>query len=132
MISLATKRYQSAASSVFAFSKTHDYVLTSFARQIHCEFKEICSLKHNSVLRSGHERMKIFSWEVVWEELNQMTPTLVKFLQKLFPKSNKMFLSCIYGVPFVSKFSVCDKKFTYLLLKMSKNQVICKSRTAIY
>ena len=35
-----------------------------------------------------------------------------------------------YGVPFVSKFS--DKKFTYLLLKMSKNQVICKSRTAIY
>lgn len=95
MISLATKRYQSAASSVFAFSKTHDYVLTSFARQIRCEFKEICSLKHNSVLRSGHETMKNFSWEVVWEELNQMTPTLVKFLQKLFPKSNKMFLSCI-------------------------------------
>ena len=35
-----------------------------------------------------------------------------------------------YGVPFVSKFS--DKKFTYLLLKISKNQAICKSRTAIY
>ena len=36
----------------------------------------------------------------------------------------------LYGVPFVSKFS--DKKFTYLLLKMTKNQAICKSRTAIY
>ena len=42
----------------------------------------------------------------------------------------KLLKSHTYGVPFVPKFS--DKKFTYLLLKMSKNQAICKSRTAIY
>ena len=40
-----------------------------------------------------------------------------------------LWLALEYGVPFVSKFS--DVKFTYLLLKMSKNQVICKSRTVI-
>ena len=43
----------------------------------------------------------------------------------------------MYGVPFVSKFS--DKKFTYLLLKMGKNQRFVnrelryiKSATSIY
>ena len=34
-----------------------------------------------------------------------------------------------YGVPFVSKFS--NEKSTYLLFKTTKNQAICKSRTAI-
>ena len=57
--------------------------------------KEICSLKHNSVLRSNHTGIEHFSWEVIWEELNSKVPTLIKFLKKLLPHSNNMSLSCV-------------------------------------
>jgi len=93
VVSLATGRYRLAATSVFFFTKTHNYVITSMARQIRLEMKEICSLKDKSLLRSGHDNIEQFSWSAIWEEFTLRVPTLVKFLQKLLPQTSNMFLS---------------------------------------
>ena len=49
------QRYKSAAGRIFSLKKTHDYMI-SVARQIRHEMKEICSLKHNSVLCTNFEQ----------------------------------------------------------------------------
>lgn len=89
------QRYKAAAGSIFSLRKTHDYIMTSVARQIRHEMKEICSLKHNSILRISHENLNHFSWEVIWQEFNNKVPTLVGLLQKLLPRSSNLSLSCI-------------------------------------
>ena len=89
------RRYKAAAGRIFSLRKTHDYIMISVARQIRHEIKEICSLKHNSVLRISHENIKHFSWEVIWQELNNKVPTLVELLQKLLPRSSNLSLSCL-------------------------------------
>ena len=95
MVSITTGRYQSAAASVFSFSKTHNYVLAAVARQMRNEMKELCSLNHNSLLRSDHEAIKHFSWVAIFEELVKKVPTLVKFIQKLLPLSSNSFVSAL-------------------------------------
>jgi len=50
-----------AATSVFFFTKTHDYVITCMARQIRIELKAICGLKNASILRSGNEGLQILA-----------------------------------------------------------------------
>lgn len=79
MVALTTGCYNSAAASIFSFSKTHNHVLAAVARQMRKEMKELCSLNHNSLLRSDHEAIKHFSWVAIFEELVKKVPTLVKF-----------------------------------------------------
>ena len=95
VVALTTGRYQSAAASIFSFSKTHNHVLAAAARQIHNKMKELCSLNHNSLLRSDHEVNKHFSWVAIFEELVKKVPTLVKFIQKLLPSSSNTFISAL-------------------------------------
>lgn len=95
VISLSTGRYKSAANSIVAFSKTHEYVLSAVTKQICREMKTISSLNYSSVLRSEHENVKHFSWIEVWNEFTQKLPTLVLFLRKLLPNSNHRYLSCL-------------------------------------
>ena len=95
MVSLALRHYRSAATSVFFFTKTHDYVVSSMARKIRLEMKAICSVKSPSLLRSDNEDIQNFNWSLIWEEFTQRVPTLVKLLQKILPRSSKMYLSCL-------------------------------------
>jgi len=74
--------------------KTHAYVITTMARQIWLEMK-ICGLQNKSILRCGHGGIEQFNWSALWEEFTLSVPTLVKFLQKLFPQSSIMLLSCV-------------------------------------
>jgi len=94
-VSLATGRYRLAATSVFYFTKTHAYVITSVARQIRLEMKKICGVRDKSLLRCGNDGIELFNWSALWEEFTIRVPTLVKFLQKLLPQSSNIFLSCI-------------------------------------
>ena len=59
------------------------------------EMKELCSLNHNSLLRSDHEAIKHFSWVAIFEELIKKVPTLVKFIQKLLPSSSNILISAL-------------------------------------
>jgi len=95
VVSLALRHYRSAATSVFFFTKTHDYVVSSMARKIRLEMKAICSVKSPSLLRSDNEDIQNFNWSLIWEEFTQRVPTLVKLLQKILPRSSKMYLSCL-------------------------------------
>jgi len=98
VVSLTTGCYRSAATNIVAFSKTHNYVLSALAKQMRTEMKTICSLSHNSILRSNHEAVKHFSWEIIWKELVQQVPTLVSFLEKLLPKSEYKFFAYLISV----------------------------------
>ena len=62
---------------------------------MHEEMKEICSKKHNLMLRDSHEAVKMFSWETIWLELEAKLPIIFK---KLLPKAEKKFLAFLMSL----------------------------------
>ena len=66
-----------------------DKVIKQLSWSIRKELTHICSLKHNSVLRSGYAKLKDFSWDVIWTELLQNTPTLVSLISAIIPRTTK-------------------------------------------
>jgi len=103
IISLTNENFQAAARHVVSFRKTKYHTMAAIVLQIQSEMKDICSKKHNSLLRidrrnsqhSDEDAVKTFSWRMVWIELIRNVPTLVGFLRRLLPKSSKKFLCFI-------------------------------------
>ena len=64
-------------------------------QQARFEMKNICSLNHNSILRSSNETLKQFSWISIWKEVQRNVPTLVKLIKCLLPKSDFKFVAML-------------------------------------
>lgn len=73
-------------------------MLPILAKHIRAEMNDICSTKSYSMLRDKHEALKHFSWETLWLEFQQKVPLLLKFLQLILPKGDKMFLSFVISL----------------------------------
>jgi len=91
--SISRRNYRSAASHFIAGAKQRRHLINALAKHVRIEMKQICSLKHSSILRQGHCGILKFSWEAVWQELVHGVPTLIGFFQRLFPKAPKKFIS---------------------------------------
>ena len=63
MNSLGRRCYKSMATEISAHKEIGSYVLTSLALQMRKEMSNICSLSHNSLLRSKQSAIKHFSWQ---------------------------------------------------------------------
>ena len=66
IVSLSKRNYRAAAKKVATSEKTSEHVISVITQQMREEMKEICSKKHNSMLRDSHEAVKMFSWETIW------------------------------------------------------------------
>ena len=72
-------------------SPTYHVCLSNFklAVKVKSEIKELCSHKHNSILRDTIEAVKHFHWETVFLELVQKVPTLMHLMRQFIAKSNE-------------------------------------------
>lgn len=93
---IARKSYLSLCG---ALVKSHDdKVIKQLSRTIRKELTHICSLQHNSVLRSGYAQLKDFSWDMIWTELVRNTPTLVSLISVIIPRSSKAIKCTIMSI----------------------------------
>ena len=93
---IARKSYLSLCG---ALVKSHDdKIIKQLSWSIRKELTHICSLKHNSVLRSGYAKLKDFSWDVIGTEVLQNTPTLVSLISAIIPCSTKAVKCTILSV----------------------------------
>ena len=116
--SLSRQSYKAATSSFSELPPAKDYLLKGFVRTINKEIATICSQKHSSILRGGHESIKRFSWDRIWSELNENMPTLLKFLQYLLPKSDRRlisFLICAVLKKRCMQMSLVQRAISFLL-----------------
>ena len=95
---MTTGRYKRAAKNIVALSRTNKYVLSALVNQMRAEMKTICSINCNSVLRSDNKALKNFSWEQLWGEFMQQTPSIVLFFETLLPKSDHKFLAFLISI----------------------------------
>ena len=98
IVSLSKRNYRAAAKKVATSEKTSEHVISVITQQMREEMKEICSKKHNSMLRDSHEAVKMFSWETIWLELEAKLPIMFNFFQKLLPKAEKKFLAFLMSL----------------------------------
>ena len=69
--------------------KSHnDQIIKQLSIAVRKELAWICSIKHNSVLRDGYDKMKQFSWDMLWSEFVQNVPTLVSLISAISPTSS--------------------------------------------
>lgn len=69
--------------------KSHnDQVIKLLSKTVRKELAYICSIKHNSLLRDGYDKMKQFSWDILWSEFVQNIPTLVSLISAISPTSS--------------------------------------------
>ena len=78
----------------------HKNVIVEMAKKIRHEMKDICSHKHDSILRDDNEGVRHFSWETVWLELLDKMPTLMNLLGCLIsdPQESKPLLCLIVSM----------------------------------
>ena len=61
-------------------------LVTAMCRTVGAEIKCVCSDSCDSILRMKNKRaLEHFTWETVWSELEQKTPTLTAILLELVP-----------------------------------------------
>lgn len=70
-MSMVRGSYRAAAKKVVALDQMQLHTITAVAQQARIEMKKICSLGHNSILRSSNEALKQFSWISMWEEFQR-------------------------------------------------------------
>lgn len=88
---LARREYKALSKSVVKSSPSE--TINEVARLVQQEFNSICSNKHNSMLRGYGASIKNFSWDAIWNELQQNTPNLVMLLSTISPNSS-IILKC--------------------------------------
>lgn len=91
--SCTRKSYKSAASHVTELGQ--DHVLKVVSLKIRAQMCAICSSNFPSVLRNGHDELKNFSWDSLWNEFQVKVPWLVKFLKSILPCADKIFISFV-------------------------------------
>lgn len=92
------------------------------------EIKQVCSVKHSSILADNHEAVKRFSWETIWCELNEQMPVLVHLLSDLVdnPNDKKPMLCLIISMIIVKIFPLLNELFQFFYMEMeSLNRYIC-------
>ena len=52
------------------------------------ELSHICSVRHNSLVRDGYDKMKKFSWDMLYSEYVENIPTLVSLISAISPTSS--------------------------------------------
>lgn len=95
---LSRGHFESAADNLVKHEQLDKHIMYSLCRQIKGEMDNICSLKHNSMLRDQHEAIKNFSWKTLWFEFSQGVPALVKFLTSILPNADEKFLSFLIAI----------------------------------
>lgn len=93
MMSLGRRNYTAAASGFTNSQCLSDHILKSVALQVRHKMTQICSEKHNSVLRNPTAKnIEEFNWKKVCAELQATVPTLFKLLSSILPKAEERFL----------------------------------------
>ena len=72
-----------ALTSSLVTSRTSDKVIFEVVKMIRKEMKEICSLKHNSLLRTSDDSIDQFSFNEVRTELVQKVSTLMTIMSAI-------------------------------------------------
>jgi len=67
-------------------------VLNELAKEVSEELINFSSTKHYTLLKDSHEALKNFSWENMWLEMQEKSPILLFFFQKMLPKASKKLL----------------------------------------
>ena len=134
MNSLGRKCYKAAATHIATAKETKSYTITSLALQMRKEMTEICSVKHNSMLRDSHRSIKNFCWESIYFEFNQKVPTLLSLLKGILPKSNDKFLSFMIALLLKKKckhMSLVQHVISVLLYGNATSKEVCKRHVKI-
>ena len=77
-----------ALTSSLVTSRTSDKVIFEVVKMIRKEMKEICSLKHNSLLRTSDDSIDQFSFNEVQTELMQKVSTLMTIMSAILKKKS--------------------------------------------
>ena len=97
---LTRRSYPSMSTTLLMSQPCSQSVIGSVSKQIRREIQELCSEKHESVLRDSKDAIQFFSWERIWLELEHGVPTLVALLKLLIksPEQNKPLISFIISL----------------------------------
>lgn len=98
IVSLSRRSYRAATCRMRDIQQTRVYYVASIAKAIKAEMKVMCSLKHDSILRSDNKQLKSFSWNILFDEMKRVMPVLTSLLQKLLPKGSVKLFSFIISV----------------------------------
>ena len=93
---IARKNYVSFSQTIVKLHSTK--IIKSLSNIIRSEFKTICSDQHSSILRGNPESIKTFSWNQVWDEMQQHVPTLVTLLTAITPPNSQSLLCTIISM----------------------------------
>ena len=64
------------------------FIISELCKVIRSEIKDICSIKHDSILRmKTRPAVEMFTWDRVWSELEEKTPLLLKIVRESLPPS---------------------------------------------
>ena len=112
--------YTALTSSIATSSRTSDKVILEVVKMIRREMKEICSMKHNSLLRTSDDSISQFSFDEVRTELMQKIPMLMTIMSGILTKKsiNKPLLCLISGMLLkqrLSKMSLMQRVLSVLL-----------------
>lgn len=79
---------QSIAKAAVSNTSLRPELVTAICGTVRAEIKHVCSNAHDSILRlKSKTALEHFTWETVWAELQQNTPTLMALLLGLLPAS---------------------------------------------
>ena len=69
--------------------KSHnDHIIKHLSIAVRKELSHICSVRHDSLVRDGYDKMKKFSWDMLYSEYVENIPTLVSLISAISPTSS--------------------------------------------
>ena len=93
---LTRRSYSSMSTTLLMSQPCSQSVISSVSIQIKCEIQELCSEKHETVLRDSKEAIQFFSWEQIWLELEHSVAILVAFLKLLIKSPEQSYQQIDY------------------------------------
>lgn len=89
-----------ARRSYVSFSRTvvklqSGKIIHSLSTIIRSEFKQICSLAHSAILRGDPDTIENFTWDYIWDAIQDHAPTLVLLLRSIAPPNSKSLICTI-------------------------------------
>ena len=74
------------------FKSLQKAVLNELAKEVSAEMMNFSTTKNYTLLKDSHDALKNFSWKSIWLEIQEKSPILLLFFQKVLPKANKKLL----------------------------------------
>ena len=78
----------SSAKNQLADEENCDAMLTVLKTTVEKEIKQLSKRETRSIFQGSNQDLKSFSWDSVWKELMQSTPTLVRFISAIIPHAD--------------------------------------------